>query len=139
MPQRDPENPELTVYFDGGCPLCRAEIAYLKEKTDKNTLQFEDVSNREADLGPDLDRTSALARFHVRDSDGALVSGPPAFVKIWAHAPGFRWLTNLSKIPGMMWVLERVYRLFLVLRPFLSRALGPILKRREARKGLVDQ
>ncbi|MEQ8964484.1 MAG: M24 family metallopeptidase, partial [Azospirillaceae bacterium] len=62
----------------------------------------------------------ALARFHVRRPDGALVDGAAAFVEIWARVSGFGWMARLSRLPGAMPVLEAGYRVFLKLRPKLT-------------------
>jgi len=121
---------DLTVYFDGSCPLCRAEITYFQKVTPKGAIRFEDVSRDDARLADGLDPQAAMARFHVRRGDGMLVSGAAGFAEMWARAPGWRWLARLSRIPGFLWLMERTYRLFLVFRPLLVRVVTPFLKRR---------
>ena len=66
-------------------------------------------------------REQLLARFHVMDRDGQLISGAQAFLALWAALPGWRWLALAGRLPGASWVLERMYRLFLKLRPTLQR------------------
>jgi predicted DCC family thiol-disulfide oxidoreductase YuxK len=62
-----------------------------------------------------------LARFHVRDGEGRLLSGAQAFLALWAVLPGWRWLACIGRVPGATWTMERVYRLFLRARPALQR------------------
>ena len=125
------QNPyDLTVYFDGGCPLCRAEISMYRDSDGAEEIEFVDITQTN-DLGPNLDPDDAAARFHVRKPDGALVSGAEGFVEVWKRMRGWRWLAALAHIPGMLWVMEGAYRAFLPVRPYLAKKLGPHLRKRQ--------
>lgn len=133
MPEPIDAGPCTEIYFDGACPLCRTEIGHYRRQHGAEALRFVDVSDEAVGIGqnlpPGLDRTRALTRFHVLRPDGRLVSGAEAFVAVWAALPRLGWLARLAHLPGMMWMLERGYRLFLPLRPTLSRLAGKILER----------
>ena len=118
-------NPAATVYFDGSCPVCRVEISHYKGQDGANALCFVDASKPAPELGHDLDQARAMARFHVRNADGALVSGAAAMVAIWSVLPRWRWAARLAALPGMMLVLEAAYRLFLPVR----RGLKSVVRR----------
>jgi len=113
----------LQVYYDGGCPLCRREISHYRKIDGAGSVDFVDLTSDGAETGPDLSLEAALSRFHVRDSDGRLLSGAEAFVRLWRELPGWRWLAPIAKVPGVMWVMERAYRGFLPLRPRLRRLI----------------
>ena len=115
------ETTRLTVYYDGSCPLCRAEIDHYGRQQGAEGLCFTDISPEDARPGPDLARSAAMARFHVRDPQGQLVSGAAAFVLIWQSLPRWRWAARLARLPGAMWLLEGGYRLLLPVRPLLAR------------------
>lgn len=120
----------LTVYYDGSCPLCRAEIGFYAKREGADQIVFQDVSASASDPAPDLDRETAMGRFHIRTPEGELVSGAAGFFEIWKTLPGWRQLGNLARIPGVVPVAELGYRAFLKLRPLLVRLLAPVLRRR---------
>jgi predicted DCC family thiol-disulfide oxidoreductase YuxK len=112
-----------TVYFDGACPLCNAEIACYRRQKGAQALQFVDVSAATALDGMDLTREDALKRFHIRNPDGTLISGAAAFVAIWRLLPRWSWAARLAALPGVLVMLEALYRLFLKIRPAIARFL----------------
>lgn len=127
----DADRNALTVYYDGGCPLCRAEIGHYRRTPGSERITFVDVGHGAppSALGSDLDRDAALARFHVRGADGRLVSGAAAFARLWRTLPGWRWLGRLVelRVLGLRPVLpfaEGAYRLSLPLRPRLARLIA---------------
>ena len=122
-----------TVYFDGSCPLCRAEIGYYRRKDHSGSLCFIDVSKPDA-LVPDcLTRQQAMERFHVRAGNGRLVSGAAAFIEVWARLPCWRWAARIAALPGILALLELSYRLFLPARPALAVIFERIICLRDMR------
>lgn len=113
----------MTVLYDGACPLCRREIAVYRGLAPCDAqapVCFADVSDPTLPLPPGATRAELLARFHVRDRSGRLLSGAQAFLALWAALPGWRWLAWAARFPGAAWTLERGYRLFLTCRPMLQ-------------------
>jgi predicted DCC family thiol-disulfide oxidoreductase YuxK len=112
---------DLTVLYDGACPLCRREIALYRRLNSAAPVQYCDVSRPGGPLPPGRSRLELLARFHVVRSDGRVLDGAPAFIALWAVLPGWRWLARLARLPGAPWLLDRGYQGFLRLRPRLQR------------------
>lgn len=110
----------LTVMFDGACPLCRREIDLYQSLRPLEVVHWLDVSQNRAGISP-AEQARLMARFHVRLSDGRLLSGAAAFVALWLTLPGWRWLGRVGRLPGVTPVLEVMYRGFLPLRPTLQR------------------
>ena len=113
--------PPLTVWFDGGCPLCRREIAWMKGQTRPEAVQYIDV--RKADSCP-LDPSLLLARFHAQERDGPLLSGAAAFAALWRRSRALRLLGLAACWPPALWVMERAYVAFLRVRPRLQQLAG---------------
>lgn len=128
----------MTVYFDGSCPLCQAEIAHYRGQDGASQLSFRDVSQPGEHLAPDLVREQAMARFHVRRSDGQLVSGAAAFVSIWRLLPRWRWAARIAALPGMMALLKGAYWLFLPARPALASAFRKVEAWRHRRRPIAN-
>ena len=118
--------PKSTVYFDGSCPLCRAGIGYYQRKDQYSALCFVDISEPGGIPPEGITQERAMKRFHVRASDGRLLSGAAAFVEVWTRLPRWRWAARLAGLPGVTPLLEVGYRLFLPIRPYLSKTFGKL-------------
>lgn len=123
---RDGADAALTVYYDGACPLCAAEIRTYRRSRGAERVRWVDVGGEggAADLGPGLTRREAQARFHVRDAGGTLASGAAGFTALWSQLPGWRWLGRAMRLPGIPALAEAAYRLFLPHRPKLARLVA---------------
>ena len=128
MPEltQDPDDRQqkLTVYHDGACPLCSREISFYRRQLGAAAIDWVDVAAIECeDVADDLTREAALARFHVREADGMLVSGGAAFQRLWSALPPFSLLGRVAGWPVVRPLLEWGYRLSLRLRPLIARRL----------------
>jgi predicted DCC family thiol-disulfide oxidoreductase YuxK len=113
--------PKTTIYFDGSCPLCRREIGYYKESRGKDRLAFVDVAGQgDSKVAPDLERTAAMKRFHVRQANGRLLSGAGAFAEVWKQIPGWAWAGHIVAVPGIRHLADGVYFIYLRYRPGLQ-------------------
>jgi predicted DCC family thiol-disulfide oxidoreductase YuxK len=111
---------QVTVWYDGGCPLCVREIALMKRLDKDDRIRIVDVDQERA-VCP-IDRELLLARFHAREGqDGPLLDGAAAFAAMWRAVPPLRPLGRLARNRVVLWVLERMYSLFLIVRPGLQR------------------
>ncbi|UIP06056.1 DUF393 domain-containing protein [Erythrobacter sp. SDW2] len=111
--------PQVTVWYDGACPLCRREIAVMRRLDGQQRIEFIDVAE-EGDAGCPIDKAELLARFHAREN-GRLYSGAAAFAAMWRAIPILRPIGLAAKSPLIEAVFERLYLLFLRQRPKLQR------------------
>ena len=110
---------ELIVWHDGGCPLCRREIALMRRLDRRGVIEFVDVTSAPVSACP-IDPAEMLARFHASE-DGRLLSGAAAFAAMWRAIPLLRPLGLAARSPWLLALLERVYVRFLRVRPRLQR------------------
>ncbi|MDP3584246.1 MAG: DUF393 domain-containing protein [Thiobacillus sp.] len=112
----------LTVYYDGGCPVCTREIGFYQRRRGAGRIRWVNLAHcTDEDLGTDLSRAAATARLHARRSDGLLVSGARAFAALWQTLPAFRLAGRVAALPGIVHGLEGGYRGFLKVRRLWRR------------------
>jgi predicted DCC family thiol-disulfide oxidoreductase YuxK len=114
--------PAVTVWYDGACPLCRREIAFMKRLDRRGRIDFVDVAAGEDGSCP-IDRADLLARFHAREGE-TVHSGAAAFAAMWRAIPLLRPLGLAARNRAVLAILEWSYRRFLRVRPSLQRRLG---------------
>jgi predicted DCC family thiol-disulfide oxidoreductase YuxK len=120
----------LTVWYDGDCPICTAEIGLMRRLDRASAIEFVDLS---LPGGCPADRNARLARLHAQPRGGRLVAGAAAFVSMWRVLPALRPLAVLASPPPVLWLLERAYGLFLRARPTLQSIARWGLARRAGR------
>ena len=131
-----PSDPLLTLYYDGGCPVCTREIGFYRRRRGAESIKWVDLAHcSDAELGQDLSRAAAYARLHARRPDGELLSGARAFAALWQALPAFRLAGRAAALPGVVHGLEWGYRGFLRLRRLWRRDAGtcPLPDRRGER------
>ena len=103
----------LVVLFDGGCPLCRREIAHYRRLAGAESVDWVDI-----ETAPNLldvygvSHAAAMARFHVRGPSGDWSTGVDGFLLLWSRLRGYRWLARVVTAVGIAGPLEALYRWF---------------------------
>lgn len=121
----------LTVWYDGNCPICTAEIGLGRRLDRASAIEFVDLN---LPGGCPTDHAARLARLHAQPRDGRMVSGAEAFVAMWRVLPRLRPLATLASPPLVLWLLERAYLGFLRLRPALQAIVRWVLAPRAKRR-----
>jgi predicted DCC family thiol-disulfide oxidoreductase YuxK len=83
----------------------------------RHAIDFQDV--RSSATSCPRDRADLLARFHAEE-DGNVLSGAAAFAAMWRAIPPLRPLGIAARNPLVLGCLERLYTVFLRLRPRLQ-------------------
>ena len=114
----------LTIYFDGACRVCSAEMEHYRRKEHGGRLLFVDISSpefRPRKPGPSL--ADFMARMHVQDAGGRFFTGVEAFQVIWRACPE-PWLhqaARLLNLPGIKQCARLGYALFARYRYLLPK------------------
>lgn len=104
---------DLTVFFDGGCPLCRREIDHYRRIEEPGRIRWIDITRDLQTLQDHgLEPRDAMASFHVRSGDGRWHIGAEAFIALWRHLPGYRWLARGCEALRVQRPMNWVYRRF---------------------------
>jgi len=82
-------------------------------------INFVDVTDG-GDPNCPLDNAQLLARFHAEE-EGVILSGAAAFAAMWRAIPRLRWLGVIARNRLVLMVLERLYLVFLKIRPALQK------------------
>ena len=117
----DAASDAATVYYDGECPICRVEIGAMRRLDRNGRVRFHDIAADPALAPSEVGHEAAMRRFHVRTGDGTLRDGAAGFAALWEELPLLRPLARFARVPGVLPVLERLYRGFLRVRPGMQR------------------
>ena len=100
-----------TLYYDGACPLCSAEIGKLA-KYAGDALILTDIHDLDYTDDATPDKPLLLARLHLKTAEGEWITGLRANIRAWHHTP-FRHLWRMLDWPLISPVSHRFYELWL--------------------------
>lgn len=116
---------DVTVWYDNDCPLCVREINLMRRFDRRKAIDFVDIPSA---VGCPVDTQTLLERFHAQERGQPIVSGAAAFAAMWRAIPVLRPLGLLARFRPVLWLLERLYRGFLKIRPWLQRRVRRIVE-----------
>jgi len=110
--------------YDGECPLCCREVAFLRSKNRKGALTFEDISAPGFDpavYGATLEELMGV--MHGVFPDGRMIQRVAVFREAY-RAVGLGWLLAPTGWPGLRWLSDRGYEWFARNRIRLGNLFG---------------
>jgi len=104
---------EITVLFDGDCPLCAREVRMLRRlDRARGRIGFEDIAAPGFEASRyGLDPATLMARIHGVLGDGRVIEGMEVFRRAYA-AVGLGWLLAPSRWPLLRPLCDAAYRSF---------------------------
>jgi predicted DCC family thiol-disulfide oxidoreductase YuxK len=116
--------PELTLYFDGYCPFCSAEMQRLRRWDTAGRLGFVDISTPNFDPAPLSVDLAALDReLHGMTAAGSLLVGIDSMLAAYTLV-GRGWLVMPLRVPLLRPLLARFYLWFARNRYRFSHWMG---------------
>ena len=109
---------QVTVWYDNDCPLCVREIRLMRRLDRRRAINFVSIQGA---TGCPISTDELMTRFHAQERGEPIVSGAAAFAAMWRAIPVLRPLGLLAGFRPFLWILERMYRGFLAVRPWLQR------------------
>lgn len=116
----------VTVFFDGSCIVCRAEIEHYLQRNPGERLLAVDISTPDFDPAPyNIPLKEFMYQLHVIDRAGNVYLGVEAFRAIWQAFPPlslYGLLGVVVDLPLVNPAARILYRVFAALRPLLPRS-----------------
>lgn len=104
--------PEITVFIDNQCRVCRREVAWLRKLDRHNRIRFTDIS------APDFEPPTPghsyevlMAEIHGLTVEGEWLIGVEVFRRMYA-ACGFGIVVWPTRLPGISNAMDWGYRIF---------------------------
>lgn len=111
------------AFYDGGCGICRREIAHYRAIDHNNRIEWVDINTDRRLLDMlGVSHEHAMKRMHVLGADGVLRDGAAAFVALWSALPYYRVIARLVYLTRTTGLLEAAYRRFAPWRYVRRRA-----------------
>ena len=111
----------LTLFYDGRCPLCVAEMTRLAALDGRRALAFEDINGEDFSRRyPSIDPVAANRVLHGWDENGSLLLGLDVSCRAWQLVGKHRWMAAL-RWPLIRPLADLGYRVFARHRYFFSR------------------
>lgn len=115
---------QLTVFFDGHCPLCTKEIGLLKQLDNQKKLHFEDIHAIDFVYRyPYIDVVAADKRLHGQLGNGQIITGLDVTAKAWDLVGHHKWL-QILRWPVIRWFADLGYLIFARFRHPIARLFG---------------
>jgi predicted DCC family thiol-disulfide oxidoreductase YuxK len=118
----------ITVFYDGSCSVCAAEIEHYRRMDQAGRLLLIDISA--PDFRPELysiDRQAFMHELHVIDRKGEVYRGIDSFRAIWQAFPAstlYGLLGSIITLPVINPLARLCYRGFARIRRYLPKNSG---------------
>ena len=115
-------SPELTVLFDGGCPLCVREVTFLRGRDRRGALGFVDIDALDYDPASHLGISyeEAMGRIHAITASGDVVRDVAVFRQAY-QLIGLGWLYSPTRWPVVSSLVDWLYGIWAARRLQFTR------------------
>lgn len=105
--------PELTLLFDGACPLCLREVTFLKSRDGSGRIAFVDIDaqNYQPADHEGITYRQAMGRIHAITSEGVVLRDVAVFREAY-RLIGLGWLYAPTRWPLLGGLVNGVYAIW---------------------------
>ena len=104
---------EMEVFYDGDCPVCSREVAFLIRRKQLGDIRFTNILEMDTAQGArvGLSQDQLMERIHARLSDGSVIEGVEVFRRLYERL-GWCWLVAPTRWPILRTLCDLAYSLF---------------------------
>lgn len=114
---------ELTIFYDGGCPLCVSEMRHLSRLDSKQKIRLENIyADDFCQRFPHINQQQADKILHGQLASGKLIYALDVTCKAWSLVGKGHWVAPL-RWPLVKQVAHLFYLVFARYRAPISRLL----------------
>lgn len=114
---------QLTIFFDGGCPLCVHEMRKLRKLDHHGKMGFEDIHASDFSARyPHIDKQAADTILHAQTNSGDMLYGLDVTHAAWSLV-NRGWMIAPLRWPGVSVVSDKAYLFFARNRYKISKLL----------------
>ncbi len=112
---------KLTLLFDGGCPLCQREVAFLRSRDNLKRILFVDIDSSDYDpeLYQDISYRDAMGRIHAIKASGEVLKDVRVFQEAY-RLVGLGWIYAPTSLPLLGPLVNEFYRFWAKSRLFFT-------------------
>ena len=119
---------ELTILYDGGCPLCLREVRFLKSRDRLKKLNFVDIDSSDYDpsANKNISYRESMKTIHAITNEGDVIRNLEVFRRAYSII-GLGWIYSPTKWPILVKIFDSIYsiwakyRLKITSRPTLEK------------------
>ena len=110
MNQSQMASPDLTLLYDGGCPLCVREVRFLQARDRHQRLGFVDIDASDYDPSAHggIGYRQAMGRIHAIDASGGVLRDVAVFREAY-RLIGLGWIYRPTRLPVIAPLVDGLY------------------------------
>lgn len=113
---------KVTLFYDGKCVVCAAEIEAYRKIDKDNRLSYVDISSSVFDPSTvEIPEDRLNKFFNIQLEDGTFVEGVDSFIEIWKRIPSLKFAAKVASFKPVHFMMHLGYLVFAEVRPYLPR------------------
>jgi len=99
----------ITVFYDGECPMCTAFVRKVKASPQNEDFEYSDATKVPLPRG--IEKDAVMKEIHAIDNQGKIYKNVDVIFKILETSRRYRFLVIFGRLPVIRQVLLLIYRI----------------------------